>query len=340
MRSLHALIKQALAQFFSCEVCSPTLAVTLLDQVLVGAKISAADRVRLDGRLRCPHCESELTLLHKVVPFEQEEVRNLNRLLRAPIHAKSLKKLESSLALSPRLGNLLPIARSLRTAVRGTRPVELVEKTWFKFVPQRHFDQSRFWQNLTETCGRYHRAGQYCFYLADSPKAAALEKIKEEKHQFGHQGWIAEVFPCCVIKPLDLRIPFLFEDCNDPLLMHFLRYMGLLRTPSPIAELDPAVYALTQFVSDVARRTGLDGLLYSSSQAYPFRDDAFGDCLVLFRPDIKTFLSLRDVKSYTWEQVVIDPPFDLPDREAVLRANTLGNIEQPRMQRQNFQWKG
>jgi hypothetical protein len=152
---------------------------------------------------------------------------------------------------------------------------------------------------------RFNHAGQRSLYLAKEAETAAVETFQEHKAKAA-KLWLAEL---SVRRPL--RVLNIGTGTNQSLLLEILIMSSLLRTPRSKPGFFQPQYLLTRFLADIVRSRRLDGIVYASSQEYPFTFEARGTNLVILRPDYRNFVTVERYARRAWKHtgdwLVLDP---------------------------------
>jgi hypothetical protein len=211
--------------------------------------------------------------------------------------------------------------RKLADGIRRAPVTNLEPKVWYKLVGSGKFDLEKFFDSRSSKDGRYSRKEQTGFYVADTPKTAVVEMLKEKRLEPSRPMWLAKVSFRECLDVIDLTIPFPGDALRYALAIHGLVHSGEFRHKRAESDTGDSTYCLTQFIGDLVRERGLDGILYTSAWEYPFRTDAWGTCLVIFDPDLRNLVDPPPHQSVRWEKCTVDPPFNLPDMELVPVVN-------------------
>jgi hypothetical protein len=92
-------------------------------------------------------------------------------------------------------------------------------------------------------------------------------------------------------------------------------YAGLLRRARNQDNKSNPEYRVTQYIADIVRRRKLEGIIYTSSQLYPYRSHVYGTNLVVLQPRPE-MLSIEDFGLYkTYHIPYGEPSFELPSYE-------------------------
>ena len=110
--------------------------------------------------------------------------------------------------------------------------------------------------------------GQVGLYVAAHPNDTAVEKFDNPGKE--NQLWIAEIEFERSMKVVDLTVGVLGTQSRLPLLVEGLRYFV---TAPALADKAPSVHHVPRYIADLARLRNLDGILYTSSRRFPFREE-------------------------------------------------------------------
>ena len=314
-RSTRTLVRIAYSKFFACENCMKDQASEYIDELLERPRMTSAERRRLEANLFCPNCEAHLDPHYdQVVSHTDEELRVLRRrTLWSKRYGHRFKRFHEFLTKHPSLGAAHPIGKRLAQAVRQAPTINLAPKTWYRArnpIKNRRLTVADFLppdpRKVSISPGRFNHAGQSAFYVADSAKTAAVEKLGKQEAQI----WIAEVTITRPIRILDVRTMRLLEDDPSfPLVLAGLVYEGVVSRPTA-GDLSYPQYHIPRYIADLVRLRKLDGIIYTSSKEYPFRPDVFGTNLVIVRPGLQEIIRTKEPRLFRWTESKI---FWLPE---------------------------
>jgi hypothetical protein len=160
---------------------------------------------------------------------------------------------------------------------------------------------------------RFNHSGQRALYLAAEEETAVVETLQEHKAK-PLRIWVAEMTLQKKLEVLDVA-----AGANQSLFLRTLVLSTILQTPRKKPGHFQPQYLLTRFLADIARRKAIDGILYRSSQEYPFTYEMRGINLVILRPDYRDFVTVRKYESRAWrhtgdwralepQRMVLEPP--------------------------------
>lgn len=325
-RPTRKLIELAQDKFYACETCMPSADPTYIEDLIAPARLNARELSRMVRHLRCPGCESSVTLFDCVVPYSKESLANERKSQRwHDEYGHEYESFRAFLRSFPQLGLKHVFGRRLKDAIRRA-PISVLEPSlWYRVVDGNQvFDVDKFFCPSSAHACRYNREGQPAFYMADSSKTAALELLKERKMESGFAMWVATVGLRRPLRIVDLAMPFPGTGLDHPIAVHGLILSGEIRRKGATPELDYDSYRVTQFLADLIRERHLDGIRYTSCREYPYRPEVCGTCLVVLNPNFRDIADLQDIRKFKWEKSSIEsPPFDWPDMSLVsIRADS------------------
>jgi hypothetical protein len=301
-RYLRKLGEVAYEHFHGCETCLSTQADEYLSTLLSRLKMSAAELRRSERGLQCPCCGTQLDAFSKVATYSDEDKRHHQRLRRwdrkySPMYDDFRKRLIAY----PTLGGLHPMARILARAIKQARAATLhVPMAWYR--ARAHADGGEIYRErdflwpdprkIDVPSGRFHKEGQCSYYLGDCPETTINEKLRKTWTRYNDDReekiWIAQVDIIEPLRVLDLRMPPPFGELDPANGFSFLLYgsiyRGTLREPIDATDKTKPQHRITQFIADLTRSRGLDGIVYTSSIERPFGYLEHGYCLVLLDP--------------------------------------------------------
>ena len=304
-RLTRELARRAQARFHGCDACSE--AFTSLEEVLERCRLSKVEIQCLDGKISCPGCGKYLTLLDDVADYSAEELKE-NRRLDAGLekYIPKFKLLNDFMQRFPTLGLLHPVGEKIFRAVKKANVEVLEPKTWYRGDGRKHVSSvGDFLGSDPMRPYRFNHAGQRAFYLATEEETAVVETLQERKDRT-LRIWLAEI---SVQKRL--RVLNLATRTNQSLFLEILIRSSLMQTPRRAPGYFQPQYLLTRFLADVVRWKGLDGILYTSSQEYPFTYEIRGTNLVILRPDYRDFVKPGRYERRAWKHtgdwLALDP---------------------------------
>lgn len=286
-----------------------------MENLLERLKITKTDRSRLATSIHCPYCKAHLSILDRVVSYSDEELRDIKRrFLWKKKYEPQFHKFHQFLLRHPSLGGLHPLGQKLAEAVKQARIRIVDPTTWHRalsFTRKSQLSLDSFLPRKPQPASRYNHAGQFAFYVADTPETVAVEKL--DSATIG-MLWVAKVKLHQRLKVLDVTIPFplLGRRPLFPLLLEGLVFGDSLREPVKGERWAAEQYHVPRYVADLVRRRGLDGVLYTSSKELPFKPDVFGTNLVIINSNFRKFISIEEYGLYRWHETTFCEPFNLP----------------------------
>jgi len=219
-RNTRTLAHLAASVIIGCEYCTEFRADEYCDDVLVRLKMTEAESSRLGRHLFCPNCEYHLDVHYDLVATLTDEEIKVRRRREAwsRKYEKRFRAFHQFLLKHQTLAGFHAIGQQLSRAI-NLAPVATVENgSWFRArVPRRgeSFGPRDFLPpdptTVDVSVGRYNHAGQSAFYLADSQKTTAVERLGNEQGEI----WIAEVTILKKLRVLDIRTMRLAEEYPD-----------------------------------------------------------------------------------------------------------------------------
>lgn len=306
-RLTRELVRIAQERFHGCEACAKNEAFTPLEEVLERCRLSQSEIRRLDGNVPCPGCEQYLTLLDVVADYSPEEFRENRRLIAGlKKYLPQLESLNGFVQQFPTLGLLHPMGQTIFEAVKKAKVEELEPSVWYRGDGRKHFSSAeQFLGSDPIRPYRFNHAGQRSLYLAKEGETAVVETLQERKAN-AVKVWLAEI---SVRKPL--RVLNIGTGTNQSPLLEILIMSSLLRTPRSKPGVFQPQYLLTRFLADIVRSRRLDGIVYTSSQEYPFTFETRGTNLVILRPDYRDFVTVGKYGKRVWKHtgnwLALDP---------------------------------
>jgi len=320
-RNTEKLRRLAEQRFYACEICNEPNSYELIDVVLDKLRLTRGERRRLERQLRCPNCESPVEPLTQVAAYGPAELGEIRRhVLWIKRYATALRSLEELLDQTPSLGGLHPMAATLAAGLSRLSPTTIHQERWYRARTWRDGEVLKPKDFLPPDPhqvyvkpARFNHAGQVGLYVAKDPSDCAVEIFDDPSQE--SKIWIAEIEFREPLKVLDLGIWVVGEQSRLPVVLEGLR--GLLTAKRERADLSPQQYNLSRFVADLARRRGLDGIVYTSSREHPFGPDVFGKNLVILNhqkakvvwgPTLHVWKRVEEVGLFGFARMGFDPP--------------------------------
>jgi len=298
-RLTKALVRLAQVRFYACETCNKDQSFTPLEDILERCRFSKAEIKRLDGNVSCPACESYLTLLDDVADYSADELGE-NRRLETGFqkYVPQFNALNDFLRQFPSLGLLHPVGRKLLSAVRKANTEELEPKTWCRGDGRKHISSAEQFLGYDPMRPyRFNHAGQRALYLATEEETAVVETLQERKGK-PLRIWLAEISV-----QRKLRVLNVATGANHSLFLQTLVQSTVLHTPRKKPGYFQPQYLLTRFLADIVRRKGIDGIIYVSSQEYPFTYEMRGTNLVILRSDYRDCVTAGKYERRAWKHI-------------------------------------
>jgi hypothetical protein len=279
-RTTQLLRELAEERFHGCDECSKD-AYDSADAILKPLRLSRREALRLNRNLMCPGCEASLTLSDYVAAYSDEELRHNRRFKRW--HEEYSSKVNAFEGFS------FEIQRTITKALKRSHITVLEPGTWYRGLGRKPRSPEDCFPFNRQSPGRFNHFGQLAFYLGAEKLTAALEVIQNRPPKKKHSPlWLAEVTVESKLRVLDVRQPF--PDGRQRQKAAFLQGLiesSFLRRPKTGDKPMHPEYLLTQVLADAARWHELDGIIYTSSQEYPYSYRVFGTNLVIFRQDYR-----------------------------------------------------
>lgn len=291
-RKTRRLIELAWDRFKGCEQCWHDDACVSPEELLKPLRLRQLERDRLAKSLVCPNCESKIDYYFgNVVPYETHELRDRRKIeLYAKRYASDFQRFHKFLLKHPGLSALHPTGRELAKFVSKARTITLEPKVWYRargYNGEQALDPAEFFPADPKkhylAAGRFNYAGQLGYYVAEKRETAAIEKLGNRTNR--KSVWIAAVRLLKNLRVLDLRVHILGYAPSLPLVLHGLVYEGIISAANEEDKSHPE-YRVTQFIADLVRWRGVDGVLYTRTRDAGFLNrEAWGTNLVVFAID-------------------------------------------------------
>jgi hypothetical protein len=319
-RRTEDLRKLAEDKIRACGACMPGHAFDDVDELLSKLRLTKSERSRLSKNLYCPNCELYLEPNNSIVFYTEEEEKDIRRKTSwDKRYRPQFDNFQDFLVKHPSLGGLHTIGGQLARAIRRATARTLEPNIWYRarvYNKNQQLTADDFFpptpQRHKVSVGRYNNAGQRAYYLGDSLKTVAVETLRDKKADDG-KLWIAGVKILEPLRVLDLRFQILGEGQQHPLLLYGLLYAGKFNEVQKPSDLSDPQYRITQYIADLVRWRKLDGILYTSTQEYPFSYRGFGQNLVIVSPRNESFRVMDDYSLYNWARTMGTGPFDFPE---------------------------
>jgi hypothetical protein len=273
-------------RFYACEVCWRDNAFDFAEEVLTPLRLKEREAKRLFRSLTCPRCESPVDPLTRLVTPTDEEVRYTIIARRFDkLHRDDLIEFRSFLIRYPMLGLTKPFGEVLLKAMKKARKPVLEPRIWHHAT--RNLDGPALvprTQQRASRAGRFNQIGQMVIYLGADEKTAAVEVLREPIA--GERIRIAAVELHEHLTVLDLRMVIGVGDPAGHWILRNVVDRRFISEPTDDTDESRPQYRLPQFVADLARSRGFQGILYQSTRpsAYNNPDTFGGDNLVIFYP--------------------------------------------------------
>jgi hypothetical protein len=269
-------------------------------------------------------------------------------------HKKEFERFRRFVSDFPGLGGLHPFGQRLAVEVRRAAVTRLDPAPWFRALPYREGVGPEYLlpadpRRIALSAGRFNYAGQLGYYIADSPESAAAEAVKGS----GTVAWLYDRDANLTDSDVAARMSIPLEEaqrllknrieCEDTVLIGVVRVLrplrvlnicgrlfgardlhsrilealvnlGSLREPAGPYDRSCPQHRVPQFIADVVRSRGLDGILYDSSQELPGNPESYGRNLVVFNPPAGTVAGASEPPvRYRWSGVSSIPDLALMD---------------------------
>jgi hypothetical protein len=274
-RPTRLLLELVTERFHACDECSKG-AYDPLDDVVKPLRLSSREAHRVDQDLSCPGCDAPLRLSNYVVAYTDEEMRSHRRFKRWS--EKYSNRVTSFTDFSAEM------QKTVTHALIKAHTIELEPSTWYRCTLREPTSVDSFFPRTLQNPGRFNHVGQAAFYLAKERETAAIECSQDRTPEERIKPlWIAEVAVEKRIRVLDVRQPFPYSDREQKsAFLQGLIKSSFLRNPKSGNRPVHREYLLTQMLADAVRWRKLDGIIYTSSQEYPYSYRVFGTALVMF----------------------------------------------------------
>lgn len=297
----------------------PSDAFDYVDELFSKLRLTKSERSRLSKNLYCPNCENHLEPHHSIVFYTEEEEKHIRRTASwDKRYSPQFDEFQDFLVKYPSLGGLHPTGEQLVRAIKRARARTLEPGIWYRargYEENQQFTADDFFppspQRHKVSVGRYNNAGQRAYYLGNSPETVAVETLRDKKADDG-KLWIARVELLEPLRVLDLRFQILGKEEHYPLLLYGLLYAEKINEVQKPSDLSNPQYRLPQYIADLVRWRKLDGILYTSTQEYPFSWRVFGQNLVMVSPRNESFRIMDDYSLYNWARTIDDGPLEFP----------------------------
>lgn len=285
-RQTKVLIELAHDKFYACEVCWRSDALDFIEDVVAPLRLKNREAKRLFRSLTCPSCESTVSISTLVVKVSEQELRYAAQAKRFDKkYGRDIIEFKKFLIQYPMLGATHPFAPVLSQAIKRAKKTLLMPRTWYHasnnttkpVLPLRR-------QEKAAKAGRFHQIGQMVIYVGNDQKTAVVEVLRKPIE--GRQHGIAEVKLLEPLAILDLR--WRRSDERDPTGHWILRNVvdrRFISDPTDDSDESCPQYRLPQYIADLARKHGFQGILYDSTRPSAYNNpEAFGHNLVIFHP--------------------------------------------------------
>jgi hypothetical protein len=278
-RFTRKLVDLAHDRLRGCESCWRDNAFEFADEALSKLKLNDLEYRRLFKGLRCPSCGTRIFPTTFVLSVTNEELRELG----SEQHCRELERFRHALVRYPTLGLAHRVGRRFDGNLRRAKTSVLDSGRWYHAKPKVG--------RAGPGAGRFHQAGQTTWYMASDPKTAAIEALRQVAPD------TVEILEEEIQQPLtviDLRqLP-----CEEGQLGNWFVRNAVARGYVSEAREDQGqdAYRIPQFISDLARRRGVHGILHSSTRPPPNGSPMGGDCLALF--DTKRVTNTRTLGGF------------------------------------------
>lgn len=288
-RSTKSLIQRTQERIFGCEDCRSDDSYESIEEVIGFLRLRKRESKRVFRVLTCPRCESPIDPGTFVLGASRSELRlmSLSRKFDR-LYKDDLEDFRGFLLKHPMLGADHRFGKLLANAVRRAKKKRLEPRHWFRATT--NLEEIALGPRQRERATkayRFNQIGQVAWYLATDLRTAAVEVLREPRARTPFA--VARVELLDEVRVLDLRTPFPYATADsNPTRSWILREVVTRRFVSePTHGLDESrpQYRIPQYVADVARRRGFQGILYDSTRPSAYNNpEVQGTNLVLFDP--------------------------------------------------------
>lgn len=294
---MRELVELAQERFFGCHVCRRDDSYDLVDDVLRPLRLRKRERTRLLRILTCPGCESRVQSGTWVLGLDFSQLQRLSLSKKFDrLHREELEQFRAFLVHHPMLGAEHPFGRILAKAVSRAKKTRLEPALWFR--ASKDTNETALGPRPRERAGRAYRfnqIGQEHWYLGQDARTAAVEVLREP--QPGVPFAIAHVKILEPVAVLDLRL-FWRENAGTWILREVIARRFVSEPTDDLDESRPQ-YRVPQYIADLARRHGFQGILYDSTRPSAYNNpEAWGTNLVLFDPFPRHELTPAEVMEF------------------------------------------
>jgi hypothetical protein len=200
------------------------------------------------------------------------------------IYRPALEDFRPFLIKYPMLGALHPFGRVLSRAIRKAKRTRLDPAIWFRAT--KDLSSPRFEplpaQKVTRA-NRFNQIGQAAWYLGSDEKTAAVEVLREPRH--GTPFCVAGIEILEPVHVVDLCLAIWGEDPSGQWILRNVVDRRFVSEPTEQGDESCPQYRIPQYVADLARKQGFQGILYDSSRPSAYNNpEAVGRNLVVFDP--------------------------------------------------------
>jgi len=182
------------------------------------------------------------------------------------------------------LGSEHPFGRRLAKAVSRAKKTKLEPASWFRATKDTNASTlAPRPRKRAARAYRFNQIGQPAWYLGKDARTAAVEVLREPRPRVPlaiQQARILET-----VSVLDLRFPTWGDNPTESWILREVIARRFISEPTDDRDESRPEYRVPQYIADLARRHGFQGILYDSTRPSAYNNpEAWGTNLVLFDP--------------------------------------------------------